>query len=145
MMNCTACRTSTWSCPRCGVALCADHTATYRQECIDCALAYYASLDTLHMRAWFVAGALLPWSLYASVYSDLPSWSARSGGYRAITTGVPALDVLLMFAFVSFFAGKAMVALRTWRHDRTFTRCELAPARQVSRPERCARRNASRS
>jgi len=136
MMNCTACRTSTWSCPRCGDALCPDHTATYRQECLDCALAYYESRDTLHVRVWFALGVALPWLLYASVYSQLPHWSERSGGFRAITTGVPALDVVLMFAFVSFFAGKAMVTLRMWRHDRTFERRELAPARVVENPER---------
>jgi hypothetical protein len=145
MMTCTACRTSSWSCPRCGDARCADHVATYRQECLDCALAYYASRDTVHMRAWYAVGAALPWLLYASVYSELPSWSERSGGFRAITTGVPALDVVLMFAFVSFFAGKAMVTLRTWWHDRVFARRELAPARVVARPERCVQRNASRS
>ena len=107
--------------------------ATYRNECMDCTLAYYASLETVHMNRWFVLGALLPWALYAFVYPQLPSWSARSGGFRAITTGVPALDVVLMFAVVSFFAGKAMITFRRWRHDRMFATCELAPAHAIVR------------
>ncbi len=133
MMDCDACRTSTWSCPRCGVAVCADHMATYRNECMDCTLAYYASLDTVHLNRWFVLGALLPWALYACVYSHLPAWSARSGGFRAITTGVPALDVVLVFAVGSVFAGKGMITFRRWWHGRAFATPGLAPARAFVR------------
>ena len=133
MSECTACSGSPWSCPRCGVGVCSDHMAAYRQECISCALAYYDSLDKVRMNVWFVIGALFPWYLYALIYPSLPSWDARSGGFRAITTGVPALDVLIMFAIVSVFAGKAMITLRKWRHDRTFVSSEPPRAQLVVR------------
>jgi hypothetical protein len=131
MTRCTACPSSSTTCPRCGVAICADHMAIERDTCVDCALAYYDSVDRLRMHAWFFVGFALPWMLYASVYDQLPSWSARSGGYRAITTGVPALDVLIMFAITAVFAGKAMMGLRKWHHRRSFVTRQLARARLV--------------
>lgn len=131
MTGCTNCRISTWHCPRCDAAICADHMAMDRQECVDCALAYYDSLDNLHLNAWFGLGALVPWAAYAALYDHLPSWSARSGGYRAITTGVPALDVVIMFAVMSVFAGKAMIGLRKWQHGRSFVTRELARAKLI--------------
>lgn len=131
MIECTHCRASTIECPRCGTAMCGDHTAIDRMECVDCALAYYDSLDRISMNAWFAAGASLVWIAYAALYPALPSWSARAGGYRALTTGVPALDVLIVFAITSVFAGKAMMGLRKWRHDRSFVTRELARARLV--------------
>jgi len=131
MVGCTSCGMTTSTCRRCNEPTCADHMATYRDECLDCSLAYYESLEKVRLKAWFVVGALLPWALYASVYSNLPSWSARSGGFRAITTGVPALDVMIMFAVVSWFAGKAMIGLRKWFHHRSFVTRELARARLV--------------
>ena len=133
MKACNNCQISTWKCPRCGAAMCADHMATYREECVDCALQYYDSLDKLQLNAWFVFGALLPWTVYASIHSHLPSWSARSGGFRALTTGFPALDVLIMFTVMSVFAGKAMMGLRKWFHHRSFVTRELARARLVRR------------
>jgi hypothetical protein len=113
--------------------MCGDHTAIDRNECVDCALAYYDSADKLHMSRWFLAGAAVPWALYALVYSHLPDWSARSGGPRAITTGVPALDVVIMFAITSVFAGKAMMGLRKWAHRRSFVTRELARAKLARR------------
>ena len=131
MKECTNCRTSTWHCPRCDAPMCADHMATYRQECVDCALAYYDSLDKLHLNVWFALGALVPWAAYIGIFSHLPSWSTRSGGFRAITTGFPALDILIMFTVMSVFAGKAMMGLRKWWHHRSFVTRELARARLV--------------
>jgi hypothetical protein len=131
MSGCTNCRISTWTCPRCSAAICPDHMAMDRQECVDCALAYYDSLDRLHMPVWFAIGALVPWIAYAALYAQLPSWSARSGGPRAITTGVPALDVVIMFTVMSVFAGKAMMRLRKWSHERSFVTRELARAKLV--------------
>ena len=130
-MGCTNCRTSMETCPRCGAETCADHMALERNSCLDCALAFYDSRDKLHMKAWFLAGFILPWALYVSMLPHLPSWSERSGGFRAMTTGVPALDVLIIVGFVSVFAGKAMMGLRKWLHDRTFVTRELARARLV--------------
>jgi len=131
MPGCTSCRTSTVTCPRCAKSICADHMAAYRDECLDCAIAYYDSLEDLHLNVWFMLGALQPWAFYAAIYSHLPIWSERSGGFRAITTGLPALDVVIMFAVMSWFAGKAMVALRKWLHQRSFVTRQLARARLV--------------
>jgi hypothetical protein len=111
--------------------ICSDHAAAYEQGCVDCALAYYDSRDELHTKAWFALGFGALWLVYAAVYSHLPSWSARSGGFRAITTGMPALDVLIMFTIVAVFAGKAAVALRRRWHRRTFVTRELARAKLI--------------
>jgi hypothetical protein len=121
-IDCTSCRASLWTCPQCGSATCPDHLATYSNDCLDCALAYHASADKLHINLWFALGAALPWLVYASVYTQLPGWSARSGGFRALTTGIPALDVLIMFAVTSVFAGKALMGVRRWLHRRSFER-----------------------
>ena len=131
MKECTNCRISEWHCPRCDAPMCADHMAVYREECVDCALAYYDSLDKLHLNAWFAAGVALVWSAYIALYPWLPSWDLRAGGFRAITTGVPALDTLIMFAVVSVFAGKAMMGLRKWFHRKSFVTRELARAKLV--------------
>ena len=131
MKTCTNCRISEWRCPRCDTPICPDHLAIEREECVDCALAYYDSLDTLHLNMWFAAGALVPWASYAALYSRLPDWSARSGGFRALTTGFPALDILIMVAFTSFWCGKAMMGLRKWNHRRSFVTRELARAKLV--------------
>jgi hypothetical protein len=128
---CTNCSISAWHCPRCDAAVCADHMAMYRQECVDCALAYYDSLDRVNLRAWFVVGFALMWVPYFALSSHLPSWSARSGGYRAITTGVPALDIVIMVTITAVFAGKAMMTLRKWMHHRSFVTRELARAKLV--------------
>ncbi|HEX5059965.1 MAG TPA: hypothetical protein VFV99_11430 [Kofleriaceae bacterium] len=131
-MECTNCRTSVYSCSRCGAETCVDHMALeHRDTCLDCALAFYDSQDKLHLNAWFIAGFILPWALYLRMLPDLPSWSERSGGYRAMTTGFPALDVLIIVGFVSVFAGKAMIGLRKWMHRRTFVTRELARAKLV--------------
>ncbi|HEY5947870.1 MAG TPA: hypothetical protein VIV40_20360 [Kofleriaceae bacterium] len=130
-MACNLCRTSPTRCPRCHTPVCNDHIALYEQSCVDCAIAYYDSRDRLHVGAWFALGFGALWLLYAAVYDQLPSWSARSGGFRAITTGVPALDVVIMFTVAAVFAGKAMVGLRRWWHRRTFVERALARARLV--------------
>jgi hypothetical protein len=131
MTPCTNCRISTWHCPRCNAAVCADHLAIDRQECVDCALAYYDSVDKLNLPAWFALGFASLWLVYAAVYAHLPSWSARSGGPRAITTGVPALDVVIMFTIMAVFAGKAAVALRRSWHRKSFMTRELARAKLI--------------
>ncbi|HEY5926690.1 MAG TPA: hypothetical protein VIV11_33620 [Kofleriaceae bacterium] len=131
MTRCTACTTSTMTCPRCGNSVCVDHLAIEGDNCLDCAVAYYDSLDKVNLNVWFALGALMPWTLYAAIFSALPSWDARSGGFRAITTGFPALDVIIMFAVMSVFAGKAMMGLRKWFHRKSFVTRELARAKLV--------------
>lgn len=87
MMACTSCRSSVVSCPRCGDRTCVDHSAIYGETCSECALAYYERLDRVHLNPWFVAGFVMPWALYVALLDRLPDWSARSGGFRSITTG----------------------------------------------------------
>jgi hypothetical protein len=124
------------TCTRCSIAICADHKAIEHDTCIDCAVAYYDDLDRLDLRAWFLGGFMLPWGAYAALYEHLPSWSARSGGYRAITTGVPAFDVLIMFAIIAVFSGKAAMGVRKSVHRRSFVTRELARAKLVRQPRK---------
>jgi hypothetical protein len=78
------------------------------------------------MPLWFAAGFAVPWILFLGIYEHLPSWSERSGGARAITTGVPMLDVLIMFTIMAVFAGKGAMGLRAAFHRGKFMRPALA-------------------
>lgn len=120
MVACSGCRSSVVSCPRCDERMCPDHMAIEGETCSECALAYYEGVDRLHLNVWFLAGFAVPWALYVALFDRLPEWSARSGGFRSITTGVPALDVLIMFVVMAVFAGKAAMGLRRWVHRRMF-------------------------
>ena len=129
MTRCTPCLVGHETCRRCASRLCSEHTPFGGHACADCELAYYESRDTLHIHVWFVIGFALPWLLMALTSDHLPSWSARSGGMRAITTGYPMLDVLIMTTVVAVFAGKGAMGLRQWFHRRSF----------LARPSRSSR------
>jgi hypothetical protein len=90
--------------------------------CAECELAYHDERTKQQRAWWFVAGLALPWVFFAGIFEHLPSWSARSGGPRAITTGVPMLDVIIMFSIASVFAGKAALGLRDYVHRGQFMR-----------------------
>ncbi len=129
MFGCTNCQAGTERCPRCGVRLCGEHLPFAREACAECELAYHDETETLKMNAWFLLGFALPWLVFAAAYDSLPSWSARSGGARAITTGVPMLDIIIMFVVMGVFAGKGVMGLRRWLHRRAFMKrsTSLAP------------------
>ncbi len=116
--TCPSCTSSLETCARCSRVMCRDH-ASVSGTCLDCEVAYYESRDTVPLRAWFVGGALLPWPVLASQWAEL-SVMPRSGGFRAITTGFPALDALAMTVFASMWLGLAAVAMRRWVHRRRF-------------------------
>ncbi len=97
-----------------------DHGTLPGDACAECELAYHESRDKLKMGLWFVIGFAVPWILFAGVYEHLPSWDARSGGVRAITTGIPMLDVIIMFTVMAVFAGKGAMGLRSAFHRGQF-------------------------
>lgn len=88
--------------------------------CTACELAYQDSKHALPMNRWFALGFALPWIFILGIHEHLPSWSARSGGYRAITTGVPMVDVLIMTAVTAVFAGKIAMGIRGALHRERF-------------------------
>lgn len=120
MFGCTHCPAGRDVCPRCARRLCGEHVPFGNEVCAECELAYQESRGTLKRWAWFLAGFALPWIFLAGIAKHLPSWSARSGGPRAITTGVPMLDVLIIFTVIAVFAGKAAIGIREAFHRRTF-------------------------
>lgn len=120
MIVCRSCPSGHEVCRRCARRLCSEHTPFGGDACADCELAYFESRDGLRSNVWFVVGLALPWMVIAALHEHLPSGSARAGGHRAITTGVPLLDILIMTAVISVFAGKAARRLRIWFHRRTF-------------------------
>lgn len=120
MFGCTRCPTGHGTCPRCSTRICMEHVPFGGDACAECELAYHESRGDLKMSLWFLVGFALPWIFFAGIYEHLPSWSARSGGARAITTGVPMLDVIIMFTVVAVFAGKAAMGLRVAHHRRAF-------------------------
>lgn len=122
MFGCTLCRAGYNACPRCAARLCMEHEPLPGDACGECELAYHAQRSELKLGAWFLLGLALPWVLFAGIYDHLPSWSARSGGARAITTGVPMLDVIIMFSVTAVFLGKAAVGLRSMLHREQFLR-----------------------
>lgn len=76
--------------------------------------------------AWFALGFVVPWLMFAWVAAtaDLPQ---RAGGFRAITTGFPLLDIAIMTAILAVFGGKLAVAVRRWFHRRAFERVLVGP------------------
>lgn len=120
MFGCTHCPVGQERCPRCASPLCGEHVPFRGEACAECELAYHEDKDRLHMNRWFLLGFALPWVAFAAAYDLLPSWSERSGGFRAITTGVPMLDVILVCTATAVFAGKGMVGLRAKLHRRSF-------------------------
>ncbi len=107
-------------CERCGSALAIDQLSL-DHRCPPCDVAYYESRDRLHTHAWFAAGLVLPWLLFAwvAIAVDLPQ---SVGKIRAFSTGVPLLDVAIMTVIVAVFAGRLAVTVRRWFHRRGFER-----------------------
>ena len=120
MFGCTRCPAGQDACRRCATRLCGEHVPFANERCAECELAFHESRDSLRLWAWFVVGFYVPWALFVAIYEHLPSWSARSGGVRAITTGVPMLDVVIMFTVMAVFAGKGAMGVREWLHRRKF-------------------------
>ncbi len=112
-------------CQRCGCDLALDQLSR-DHRCPPCDVAYFESRDRLNTAAWFAAGFVAPWLLFAWVAAtaDLPQ---RSGGFRSITTGFPLLDFGIMTAVVAVFGGKLVVAVRRWVHRREFDRVLVGP------------------
>jgi hypothetical protein len=100
--------------------LCAEHTPFGGDACAACELAYFESRDVLRLEVWFLIGFVLPWMLLVALHGHLPSGSARAGGHRAITTGVPLLDVALMAMVAAVLLGTTARGLRIWLHRRAF-------------------------
>jgi hypothetical protein len=125
MFGCTVCPRGTNTCPRCNTSLCNEHVPFAREACAECELQYHDEREEIRFGSWFAAGFALPWAGLLAISDALPSWSARSGGYRAITTGVPMIDILLMTLVIAVFAGKAAMGIRSAVHRRQF----MAPAR----------------
>ena len=126
MYGCTVCPAGQDICPRCSRRLCMDHAMLPGEACNECELAYHESRGALKLNRWFLLGAALPWVVFAGILEHLPSWSARSGGVRAITTGIPMLDAIIMFAITSVFAGKAAMGLRSAFHRNAFMKPAIA-------------------
>ncbi|MFN0245828.1 MAG: hypothetical protein ACKV2T_02900 [Kofleriaceae bacterium] len=103
-----------------------DHGTLPGDACGECELAYHEQRDQLRLGWWFVAGLAVPWILFLGIFDHLPSWSARSGGVRAMTTGIPMLDVVIMFSILSGFAGKAAMGLRSACHRNAFMKFQRA-------------------
>ena len=120
MFGCTRCPAGQDRCPRCAARLCIEHVPFGNERCTACEIAFQDSRHSLRLWAWFVVGFYVPWALFVAIYEHLPSWSARSGGVRAITTGVPMLDVVIMFSVMAVFAGKGAMGLRESLHRRSF-------------------------
>jgi len=125
MFGCTACPRGRNTCPRCATPICDEHVPFAGDACSECELQYHDEREDIRFNGWFAAGFALPWAGLMAIRDVLPEWSARSGGHRAITTGVPMLDVLIMVLIIAVFAGKAAVGLRGVAHRRAF----MAPAR----------------
>src|SRR5688572_28572514 len=96
MFGCTVCPRGQNACPRCSTSLCNEHVPFTGEACAECELEYHEEREGLGLTRWFVGGFALPWAGLAAISDALPDWSARSGGHRAITTGVPMLDILIM-------------------------------------------------
>ena len=126
MYGCTRCPSGQDICPRCHARLCLDHGTLPGDACNECELEYHESRDGLKLNLWFLAGFALPWIVFAGILDKLPSWSARSGGIRAITTGIPMLDCIIMFSVVAVIAGKGAMGLRSAFHRNAFMRPAVA-------------------
>jgi cation transport ATPase len=130
MRTCPACPLGMTACRRCGARACMEHQPTSGAICNACELAYHESKRTLRLNAWFALGFAMPWVFVLGIHEHLPSWSARSGGFRAITTGVPMIDVLIMATVTAVFAGKIAMVIRTALHrERFITAAERTLAR----------------
>jgi len=123
LTTCPRCPTSSAGCHRCKRPHCAEHLKA--ETCVACELEYYESRDQLPTGMWYGLGFFVPWAAFTALITtvDLPS---RSGGVRAFTTGLPALDVAIMTAVVAVFAGKLAVKIRRWLHRREFDRTPVA-------------------
>jgi hypothetical protein len=132
MFGCTVCPRGQNACPRCSTPLCDEHVPFRREACAECELAYHEERDGLGLNRWFLGGFALPWAGLAAISDTLPEWSMRAGGFRAITTGVPMLDILIMTAVVGVFAGKAAIGIRSWLHRRSFMGSRTPPVAKAA-------------
>ncbi len=135
MATCPRCVASPEGCRRCGERLCMEHLPL-SMTCVACDLAYYDSRDRIHPGAWWLAGFSAVWFAFAFAMhcGDFPTRVA--GGFRSFTTGVPAIDFTIMSAFLSVFAGRAVLGIRRAIHRRAFDRGRddaLPPMRLVER------------
>ena len=115
---CAACQAGAARCVRCTRALCFDHVSL-DGHCNDCELAYHADRARLRLGGWFALGAAPPIALLAATWSELASMR-MAGGFRAITTGVPLLDGIVVAGVTAVILGRGMVGVRTWLHRRRF-------------------------
>lgn len=122
MNRCERCPYGSEMCPRCATRFCMEHAMLPGEACNPCELAYHESKSTLKMNLWFVVGFALPWVVFVGILDRLPAWSARSGGIRAITTGIPMLDAIIMFSVMAIIAGKGAMGLRHAFHRNAFMR-----------------------
>jgi hypothetical protein len=99
-----------------------EHLPLGGDVCTDCEIVYQSRRGELQVYPWFLLGFVVPWGYVLAMWNHLPGWSARSGGVRAITTGVPMLDVMIMCTVAAVFAGKAAASLRRKLHRRAFVR-----------------------
>jgi hypothetical protein len=128
MFGCTRCDAGPDRCTRCSARLCLEHIPLGGDACAKCELAYQQSRDRLNRVGFFLLGLALPWVIFAGIWDYLPSWHARSGGIRAITTGIPMLDVIIMFSVTSIIFANGAVGLREAAHRRAFL-ASRTPAR----------------
>jgi hypothetical protein len=118
------------ACPRCAARSCLEHQPMPDQVCNACEVAYHESKSSLRLNTWFAVGFAMPWLFLLGIRDHLPSWSARSGGFRSITTGVPMVDVLIMTTVTAVFVGKIAMGIRTAVHrERFIARTERTLAR----------------
>jgi hypothetical protein len=88
--------------------------------CPPCAAAFVLGSERLRPRLWFVLGFALPFSLLVAAAPAMARQPYYGGGYRAITTGIPLLDVSIVTAIVAVLVGKLAVHLRVGRYRRRF-------------------------
>lgn len=103
-------------CRRCHVP---SQNLSVEYTCSTCDVDYFESRDRLNTGVWFGLGFALPWMVAAPVMAsvDLPE---AAGRMRAMSTGVPLLDLAVMTTVVAVLCGKGLLGLRRWFHRREF-------------------------
>jgi hypothetical protein len=110
-------------CARCGLELCLEHQPMPGKRCERCELAYEERRGELHLRALF--GLAVAAALLANAYVVVEVAHEHHqvvGGFRSFSTGVPALDTLLIGVFLSYWVGRFAVTGRTAILRRGFLR-----------------------
>lgn len=119
--HCIECRTAenlTDRCRRCAEPVCMEHVPLGGRRCAACELVYLERRGRIRTRVWAALGFALPWPLYLALLPSIPE--AGSGGMRAITTGIPKLDFLIMTLVASYALGRGVAALRLAAARRRF-------------------------